>query len=283
MDFLFIRLFRWGKENGYRGFERPGVQMSMRRIGYFLAIAALVSAYLAAHLLLNKRSRSKIYYYDNAQTELISPNGTRILIDVFNPSKLSRPVSETDILLTTHMDNDHYHAAFAKSFPGKQLCTRSGDIKVLDVVIKGIPAVYRPDDKPQEVNGSNYIFLVEINGFRIVHCGEVGQDTFTDEQRAILGNVDIAITQFDNPYSLMDENNKKGLKLMDQLKPKLIIPTHNSAKLVDLEGEKWKSMYSEKKFVSIGPRDLTNETRILFLGVLAQTWAKRTHAAKASW
>jgi L-ascorbate metabolism protein UlaG (beta-lactamase superfamily) len=55
-------------------------------------------------------------YEEGAQVEIISPGGTRILIDVANPSALSRPATEQDVLLTTHTHADHYNRAFVKAF-----------------------------------------------------------------------------------------------------------------------------------------------------------------------
>jgi hypothetical protein len=49
----------------------------------------------------------EIHYAEYAQVELINSKGTRILIDVFDPSRLSRPATSKDILLTTHTASDH--------------------------------------------------------------------------------------------------------------------------------------------------------------------------------
>ena len=62
-----------------------------------------------------------LYHEGYAQVELISPQGTRVLIDVADPSALISPATEEDILLTTHGHSDHFDADFADSFPGQQL------------------------------------------------------------------------------------------------------------------------------------------------------------------
>jgi hypothetical protein len=45
---------------------------------------------------------------------------------------------------------------------------------------------------------------------------------------AEIGAVDLAITQFSNSFSMMDAANRTGFNQMDQVKPRLIIPTHTT-------------------------------------------------------
>jgi hypothetical protein len=68
---------------------------------------------------LNAQNEVTIYYEGNAQAELLCCEGTRILIDVALPDRLSKPATKSDILLTTHMHSDHYNPRFA--FPGKKI------------------------------------------------------------------------------------------------------------------------------------------------------------------
>jgi len=49
----------------------------------------------------------KIYYEQNAQVELINSEGSRVLIDVHDPTALSSPPTVNDVLLTTHNHGDH--------------------------------------------------------------------------------------------------------------------------------------------------------------------------------
>jgi L-ascorbate metabolism protein UlaG (beta-lactamase superfamily) len=225
----------------------------------------------------------KIYYEENAQVELIGPAGRRVLIDVYSPTALSSPATAEDILLTTHAHSDHVNTEFYKPFPGQQLFIKAGTIKLPDVIIQGIAAGHNASDTLKPEYGSNYIFLVEMGGLRIAHFGDIGQDALTADQLTALGQVDIAITQFSNSYSDMSAANKKGFNLMDQVKPRLIIPTHNNADAAKVAGAKWPALYSDQKFVSIGRGDLTDQTRILFMGTTAKTFGKMTNASPVDW
>ncbi|NQT56646.1 MAG: hypothetical protein HQ551_10500 [Desulfobacteraceae bacterium] len=70
----------------------------------------------------------KLYYEESAQIELIGPEGSRVLIDVNDPSALSGPPTAQDVLLTTHNHGDHRRLDFINSFPGKQLDVKTGEI-----------------------------------------------------------------------------------------------------------------------------------------------------------
>ena len=210
----------------------------------------------------------KLDYEENAQVELINSWGSRVLIDVHDPGALSSPPKATDILLTTHNHGDHRRLDFVKDFPGQQLDVKVGQIQLPGITIRGITSAHNDDDPFKDEGGSNYIFIIDMAGLRIAHFGDIGQVALTPDQLQALDKVDIAITQLANPYSGMDAQNKKGFKLMDQLKPKLIIPTHimDYGAGAKLAAEKWESFESYKKYLSLSTDNLPTITTIIFMG-----------------
>lgn len=209
----------------------------------------------------------RIAYEGNAQVEIISPQGVRILIDVANPAALSSEPTSSDILLTTHKHGDHYYASFVKSFPGGML-DKAGEITAGDVKILGIAAAHNAQDPLTPDSSTNYIFILEIDRLRIVHFGDIGQEAFTNEQLKALGRVDLAITQFVNSYSAMSLENKKGFNLMDEVQPKLIIPTHTSDEALKygLQEKQWIGYFAGAKFAEITPEKLPSTTGLIIIG-----------------
>jgi len=216
-----------------------------------------------------------IYYADFAQFELIDANGNRVLIDVANPDLLSAPATEDDILLTTHAHQDHSNSTFLKEFPGEQLYIQVGEINRPAISVTGIASTHTAFEKDyfQDENGSNYIYIIEIGGLRIAHFGDIGQDELTPEQLGALGEVDIALTQFVNSYSQMDTNNQKGFNLMDQVKPKLIIPTHGNGNMdaMGFASEIWEAYANPANHLVIRRADLNKETKFVIVGVAANS------------
>jgi hypothetical protein len=224
-----------------------------------------------------------VFYEEDAQVELISSKGTRVLFDVHHPSKLSRPATKNDILLTTHEHPDHVDWGFLGGFKGEQLFAKTGEITTGDVAIKGLAAAHNEGDLLLQENGTNYIFVVLMDGFRIAHLGDIGQPALTEEQLAELGKVDLAVMQFDNRYSEIDSTNRKGFSVMAQLNPRLIIPTHNSAIAVEYEGTLWPCFYTEKPSIKLRREILTDETRLIFMGTLAPSYAEYSGATRVDW
>jgi len=214
-----------------------------------------------------------LYYEEAAQVELISPHGTRVLIDVFDPDAVGSPPTENDILLTTHGHVDHYHQDFVDSFPGQQICIQEGEIDLPDVTIRGIASAHSAAREIKPGLG-NYIFIVDMGGLRIAHFGDIGQEYLTEEQLEALGEVDIAITQLENSNSHMNMRNKKGFNLMAQAKPKLIIPTHGrfDMEVVEYAMELWDVLATDANPVTIDRSDLSDETKLLLWGEVAPSF-----------
>jgi hypothetical protein len=97
----------------------------------------------------------KVYYEDNAQVELIGPDGTRVLIDAYDSHALSSPATASDLLLTTHTHPDHMNPLFLSHFTGQQLFVKVGSIQRPGLAIQGIAAAHNADDTPVPENGTD--------------------------------------------------------------------------------------------------------------------------------
>jgi hypothetical protein len=205
-------------------------------------------------------------YGDNAQVELVTPTGRHVYIDIWNTSFLTKQPTADDVLLTTHMHPDHYDSAFAGSFPGQKIIMAMGDIRLPDVTVTTIASAHLPTDPISADSATDYIFVIETGGLRIVHFGDIGQEKLTDEQLATIGKVDLAVTQFSNSFSEMNAANRKGFHLMDQVKPRLIIPTHSDRSTMEIAFGLWNAFSSASRTVAIRQDALPAGTSILFLG-----------------
>jgi hypothetical protein len=211
-----------------------------------------------------------LYYEENAQVELVSSLGIHVMIDVCNPSKLTNSPTADDVLLSTHTHSDHYSASFAQKFPGQTMLLTAGELGLPDVAIKAVlssGAVYS-----QQVPDANTIYIVDMGGLRVAHFGDIAQKEFLPEQMEALQNVDIAIMALDSPYGDMTLENKNGFNLMDQIKPKLIIPTHHvSPEGIEYAVEKWGG-YALNSPLHITSADLPTETKLLVMGFMADAY-----------
>ena len=139
----------------------------------------------------------------------------------------------------------------------------------MDVTITGIASAHNSGDPIRVKGATDYIYIIDVAGMRIVHFGDIGQDALTNGQLASIGYVDLAITQFSNSFSSMNATNLKGFNLMDQVKPRLIIPTHSDSATIKVAAERWKGYFSESRTVKLSTASIPADQSILVLGNLA--------------
>jgi hypothetical protein len=222
-----------------------------------------------------------VAYEENCQIELIAPSGQRILIDVADASLLTSPAKATDILLSTHTHSDHYSDTFASTFPGKKVTNEVIDTTIDGVKIKSIAASH--DDNPVVADASNHIFVIEFNGFKIVHGGSTGQMKLTPEQLAAIGtNVDIAALVLANVGGL-DPDQNKAIEIVKQVNPKVLIPTHTALQYVQDASKLWKGEYTQNPTVKIPHDQLPDKTVVLFMGNLALSYGAILNAPESKW
>ncbi len=208
-----------------------------------------------------------LYYEENAQVELISPEGTRVLIDITEPRLLTSPATDQDILLTSHDHIDHVDEDFQQSFPGKQLYIEESELSAPGVTIKSIFAKH---DIEQDM-GTDTLFVVEMGGLRIVHFGDIDQETFTDRQLAAMGQIDVAISLLAGPnYAPLDPTHRRMLNLIDEMQARLVIPTHVELDAVKMTFEHWPAQFvMEGEPFVVSTSMLPEETTFVYMGRLA--------------
>jgi L-ascorbate metabolism protein UlaG (beta-lactamase superfamily) len=205
-------------------------------------------------------------YGDNAQVELVTPAGRHIYVDIWNTSFLTKQPDAEDVLLTTHMHTDHYFDDFVDSFPGQKIIMAAGKIDLPDVKITAIVSAHLPADPLEAEKATNFLFVIETGGLRIVHFGDCGQLAFTAEQMAQIGAVDLAVTQFSNSFSMMDAANRTGFNQMDQVKPRLIIPTHYDRATLEIAAGLWPGFFAKSRTVTLTAENIPEKTSLLLMG-----------------
>jgi L-ascorbate metabolism protein UlaG (beta-lactamase superfamily) len=223
-----------------------------------------------------------VAYEGNCQMEFIAPSGQRVLVDVYDHTQLTSEATANDILLTTHNHGDHLDAAFEASFPGKKITSETKDLTIGDIKIRSIAASH--DENPVDAAApSNHIFIIEMNGFKIVHGGSTGQLALTADQLAAIGdNVDIGALVLINVGG-MDAKGDKANNIIKQVNPKVLIPTHVDLAAVQAAGKVWPTTYSTKKPITIVHDQLPAQTSMLLMGTMANSYGIILKAPESTW
>lgn len=169
----------------------------------------------------------KIKWLGHACFLISSQNGTRILTDPFDSSVgYSVPSEEADIVTISHGHHDHNYVDAVK---GEYVQFDSqGSYNNKDIAITGVSSFH--DSSGGTKRGSNIIFILDVDGLRVCHCGDLGHELNEDQVEAI-GKVDVLLLPVGGNYTI---DAKQAANVANQLKPKVIIPMHYKTEAVNI-------------------------------------------------
>lgn len=158
-----------------------------------------------------------------------SKNGQiSIVIDPFGEDiGLRVPKLEADILLVTHKHPDHNNTKAVLGIApvsGEKtpfLIDSPGEYEIKEVYIQGIPVWH--DDSEGKENGEVTVYIVDCEGLRLCHLGDIGQKELTDDQLEQIGDVDILMIPVGGVLTI---SAKEAVKIISQIEPKITIPMH---------------------------------------------------------
>ncbi len=204
--------------------------------------SSLLLLFLVGPVSADEANQITIRWHGQSFFEIISTKGTRIVIDPHAIEQYGRKVVQADVVLISHFHDDHTqlevveNKAKAKVLYGlkqeKGEFRRQGwnilDEKIADVRIRTIGSYH--DAMSGMQRGLNSIFIIEVDGLRIVHLGDLGH-TLSEAQVKRLGTVDVLMIPVGGVYTL---NGLDAQKVVEQIKPKrYIFPMHYGTPVYD--------------------------------------------------
>lgn len=159
---------------------------------------------------------------------ILESGGFRAVLDPIPPTLGYPPLNVTaDLVTVSHEHGDHNHVA---AVGGEPLILRgltgggSGwatiDQRVGPVQVRSVPAYH--DDAQGAKRGRNAIFILEWNGLRLVHLGDLGHLLDTATLQAI-GRADVLFVPVGGYFTI---DAAQATAVVDQLKPAIVIPMH---------------------------------------------------------
>lgn len=185
---------------------------------------------------------------------ITSSNGESVIVDPTEMPKKTVVDLNPAAIICTHDHGDHTDAAFSDSYDCPKIMYTKEDIKTKDFHIYTIWSQHG-ESLPAE-NSGNVIVVLEVDGLRIAHMGDIGQTAITPEQLEQLGKIDIAFMQLQNSYSSMNLTNDKGFKLLEQFNPTIVIPTHHSDAVYPIIEKKYGKVTTFENSLNISKEDL---------------------------
>lgn len=161
----------------------------------------------------------KIRWFGHSCFLLESEQGTKIITDPFDGSVgYNIPEIESDIITVSH---DHYDHNYTEGVQGNpKVIDDVQQYKIQDIKIEGFPAFH--DDVKGAERGPVIIYVIDIDGLRVCHVGDLGH-LLSKSQLEEIGKIDILFVPVGGTFTL-DAEGAKGL--VEQFEPKLVIPMH---------------------------------------------------------
>jgi L-ascorbate metabolism protein UlaG (beta-lactamase superfamily) len=173
--------------------------------------------------------------------DLQTTKGTRIVFDPHAIDVYGRQLVSADLVLISHFHNDHTQVGVLenqgkfKIIHGLKLneTTKKTEWNLIDEKFRDVHVrtvgVYHDEVHGME-KGKNAVFIVEADGLRIVHLGDLGHQLTKDQVKEI-GPVDVLMIPVGGVYTL---NGTDAKEVIAQLKPKkYILPMHYGTKVFD--------------------------------------------------
>lgn len=153
----------------------------------------------------------KLIWQGHACYTLESADGT-VVFDPYEPGYvpgLTLPELSADVVLCSHYHRDHGCAEAVK-----QLKRRT------NLIINDLPCYH--DDQQGALRGENRIHMVDAEGKRIVHMGDLGH-MLSDSQIEALGEVDVLIIPVGGFYTI---DAATAFELAGKIGAKITVPMH---------------------------------------------------------
>ena len=174
---------------------------------------------------------AQLQYLGHSAFLLTSSRGSKILIDPPSASTgyVIAPIDGVDAVLVTHEHSDHNNVAVATGSPlilrglsatgWNEINQKVGDEG--EVGIRSL-AVYH-DNTQGSARGRNTVFIIEVDGLRIAHMGDLGH-LLTADQVTAMGAIDVLMIPVGGNYTI---DAAVATQVVAQLgNPKTVVPMH---------------------------------------------------------
>jgi L-ascorbate metabolism protein UlaG (beta-lactamase superfamily) len=203
----------------------------LRHLTALLSALALAAGAGAADKKLTIRWHGQSFF------EIVTSQGTRVVTDPHAIEQFGRQSVKADLVLISHLHTDHTRLEVVEGKPKvlvgvkdekgdfKKFTWNLFDEKVKDVRVYSVGTYH--DDVQGMRRGLNTVMVIEADGYRIVHLGDLAHK-LSDNQLRRIGPVDVLMIPVGGVYTL---NGSEAKEVVEQIKPRYcILPMHYGIK-----------------------------------------------------
>ena len=165
-----------------------------------------------------------------------------VVTDPYDPDMVGLKLARlsADILTISHDHGDHNNADLVSGV--KKVISGPGEYEIQGVSIIGISTYH--DDKKGKLRGKNTVYVIEIDGLRIAHLGDLGHK-LDDKILERIGAIDILMIPVGGEYTV---GPQEAAEVTRGIEPVITIPMHYQ--MPGLNPKTFAKLVSEKEFIS---------------------------------
>ncbi len=150
----------------------------------------------------------------------IQSGETVVFTDPFDKEiGLTPPRGQANVVTISHNHHDHNNQETING--GALVVDGPGEYETKGVEIRGVFSFH--DDKEGKERGANTIYVIEVEGIKICHLGDLGQSKLTAEQVEQIDGVDILMIPVGGTFTIDGET---AVEIINQIEPRIVIPMH---------------------------------------------------------
>lgn len=219
--------------------------------------------------------RIEIKWFGHSFFQITSSEGTKIITDPFGSMGFPMPEVWPNVVTVGREHGNHNNVGLAKGSPVVLRGMKQGkdewnevNLTFRDVLIYNVPIHQRGvPDYYGSLKGSAFVF--EMDGLCILHSGDVSEP-FNEDQLQLIGHIDILLQTIGGVYTIGPEGAKK---VIEQLKPKMVIPMHYWYQMNVLErflDGPYRTWSLNSNVITVSKETLPSNTEIFVLKVLRE-------------
>ncbi len=185
--------------------------------------ACVAAALLVPGISFAGESAMKIKYLGHAAFELATAGGARIVFDpytagAFGTLDYGAIEGKYDVAVTSHDHADHTSKeVLARS---KNKVTQAGKATFGGIVVESIATFH--DESKGSKRGANLVSIVECEGLRVAHLGDLGHAITAEECPGLVG-VDVMMIPVGGHFTI---DAAEAASIVKTFSPKIVIPMH---------------------------------------------------------
>lgn len=162
----------------------------------------------------------KLKWLGHACFELTLDNGKVLVTDPYDDSVGYPPLRvQCDAALSSHGHHDHNYFEALEGDPA--IVNTPGVHEICGATVTGVPSFH--DDAGGSKRGWNLIFVIEADGLRIAHLGDLGHLPDTEEQKKALTGLDVMLIPIGGFFTI---DTQAAVKIIETFKPRCAVAMH---------------------------------------------------------